>query len=181
MTQTNRTVLFTLLLCFQTLFQVFAQNTSPCSREEYRQFDFWLGTWDVKMPDGKLAGSNTIRRELNDCIIHEHYTTKGGFEGFSYNTFNVQTNTWHQTWVDNGGMLLLLEGKFNGKSMVLSGEGKTPDGTLIQHRITWTPSQEGTVRQHWQMSKDKGARWDTLFDGTYHKSQHKPQDSSNDL
>jgi hypothetical protein len=34
----------------------------PCSAPAYRQFDFWLGDWKVRRPDGKIAGANRIMR-----------------------------------------------------------------------------------------------------------------------
>jgi hypothetical protein len=33
----------------------------PCSAPEHRQFDFWLGEWQVTGPSGKVAGTNSIR------------------------------------------------------------------------------------------------------------------------
>ncbi|MFI5183972.1 MAG: hypothetical protein ACHQNV_06220, partial [Vicinamibacteria bacterium] len=35
----------------------------PCSASEYRQFDFWLGDWDV-YENGKAAGTNRVTREF---------------------------------------------------------------------------------------------------------------------
>lgn len=63
-------------------------------------------------------------------------------------------------------MLLLLEGQFDGKSMVL--EGKTLDtaGKETRHRITWTPNADGSVRQLWESTDAKGA-WMVAFDGLY--------------
>ena len=34
----------------------------PCAAPEHHQFDFWLGDWEVRTPEGKLAGHNTISR-----------------------------------------------------------------------------------------------------------------------
>ena len=67
---------------------------------------------------------------------------------------------WHQTWVDTDGLLLTLEGRWNGKSMVLEG---------AKQRITWTPNADGSVRQLWETEDAKGA-WTIVFDGKYTKS-----------
>ena len=31
---------------------------APCSAPEYRQFDFWLGEWEVQNPQGQVVGKN---------------------------------------------------------------------------------------------------------------------------
>jgi hypothetical protein len=41
------------------------------------------------------------------------------------------------------------------------------EGEIVTHRITWTPDDQGRVRQHWQMSPDAGESWQDLFDGLY--------------
>ena len=40
-----------------------ARARSPARRPQHRQFDFWLGDWDVTKPDGKAAGHNRITRD----------------------------------------------------------------------------------------------------------------------
>ena len=143
-----------------------AQQPAPCSDPAYRQFDFWVGKWQVSRPDGKVAGTNHIEKEYGGCVLHERYVTPGRYTGESLNSYDPARKVWHQTWVDNSGMLLLLEGQFNGKSMVL--EGKTLDnaGKETRHRITWTPNADGSVRQLWESTDAKGA-WTVAFDGLY--------------
>jgi len=48
---------------------------SPCSDPVYRQFDFWLGQWDVYSPKGKKAGDSKISLILDSCIILEEWTS----------------------------------------------------------------------------------------------------------
>ncbi len=43
-----------------------------CSSVEYRQFDFWIGGFEVRSPDGELAGHNVIEPTLNGCALTEH-------------------------------------------------------------------------------------------------------------
>ena len=138
----------------------------PCDSHEWRQFDFWLGEWVVHAANGKLAGTNSITREYRDCVIHERYATPSGYRGESLNTYDAGRKLWHQTWVDNAGTLLLLDGGLQGTSMVLEGQTTAADGAITKHRITWTPNADGSVRQHWQSTNDKG-EWTTAFDGRY--------------
>ena len=68
--------------------------------------------------------------------------------------------------MDNGGTRLMLSGAFKDGSMVLAGE-RTLQGAAVSDRITWTPNPDGTVRQHWEQSRDGGLGWGTVFDGLY--------------
>jgi hypothetical protein len=141
---------------------------TPCSSPEHRQFDFWIGDWQVFTPDGKLAGQNKITREYGGCVIHERYSTGRGYSGESLNAYDPTRGVWHQTWVDDAGLLLLLEGRWNGKSMVLEGQAPDAKGVTRKQRITWTPDADGTLRQLWEFADDAGA-WTVVFDGRYKK------------
>lgn len=139
---------------------------APCDAPEHRAFDFWLGEWNVRTPDGKLAGVNRIAREYDGCVLHERYDTGKGYSGESLNVYDATRKVWHQTWVDTGGTLLLLEGGPRDGKMVLEGQTTNSDGPPTKHRITWSPNPDGSVRQHWESTDAKGA-WTTAFDGTY--------------
>jgi len=145
-----------------------AASPAPCSAPENRQFDFWLGEWQVHKPDGAFAGLNRVTREYGGCVIHEHYATGKGYSGESLNAYDTARKVWHQTWVDDSGLLLTLEGRWNGKSMVLEGLAPGADGVMAKQRITWTPYKDGSVRQLWETADSKGA-WSVVFDGRYTK------------
>lgn len=145
-------------------------NSNSCATENHRAFDFWVGEWKVLNPKGKEAGRNQIKVEQGGCVLVENWSSADGvFKGTSYNFYNASTEKWNQTWVDNQGGSLLLEGNIQNGAMVLSGKSKGPQGQWQLDRITWTPNGDGTVRQHWQVSTDEGKSWATSFDGTYHR------------
>jgi hypothetical protein len=138
----------------------------PCAGGEYRQFDFWLGSWEVKTSDGSVAGTNAIDSILNGCVLREQWRGARGMTGSSFNTYDPPAGTWHQTWVDDQGGFLLLSGALEEGAMVLRGEMLDDEG-LVTHRITWTPVADGQVRQLWEASRDGGATWSVVFDGLY--------------
>src|ERR671913_368838 len=108
-----------LFIVFCSCSHVFAQ--SPCtSNPVYRQFDFWIGDWEVYGLNGKKAGDSRIELILDSCIIFENWKSiNGGYAGKSFNTFNATTNQWQQTWVDNiGGSTEYLDGRLEEKKMI---------------------------------------------------------------
>lgn len=147
-----------------------AARPVPCMQEECRQFDFWIGEWDVTRPDGKPAGTNSIRKVLNGCALHESWTSAAGsFAGHSYNLYDAARGRWHQTWVDNSGTLLQLEGGLVGGKMVLTGSRPPAQAGAMDvlHRISWEKKSDDEVRQLWESSPDGGQTWSVVFDGKY--------------
>ncbi len=145
-------------------------QTPGCTAEHDRQFDFWIGDWDVTVVgSGQVAGTNSIHPILDGCVLHEVYETPAGYRGQSFNSYDPQTGQWHQTWVDNFGLVLKIDGGIVDGKMVLSGPGRDQQGNDIINRITWTPHDDGSVQQTWDVSADGGATWVNSFDGLYRK------------
>ena len=138
----------------------------PCAATEHRAFDFWIGEWNVHGANGKLAGTNSIKREIGGCVLHERYDTGRGYSGESFNIYDAPRRVWHQTWVDSGGLLLMLEGGIRDGKMVLEGQTTGLDQKVTRHRISWTPNPDGSVRQLWE-STGTGGEWTVAFDGKY--------------
>jgi hypothetical protein len=144
--------------------------TRICDAERHKQFDFWVGKWTVRTPDGKPAGVNTITLEERGCVVVERWRSANGGTGQSFNYYDPVVGKWKQRWVGLG-LILEMEGAFRNGAMVLEG----PLHYVQQKRTTilrgtWTPSPEGGVRQHFEESADKGKTWTTWFDGRYSRS-----------
>ena len=142
-------------------------------RNEHRQFDFWIGDWDVYNTKGTIAGHSRIESVSEGCGISEHWQGAGGGAGVSYNAWDPGSGHWHQFWVGNtSGDVLYLEGGFANGSMSMQGvRPNAATGKPQRQRITWTPNKDGTVRQHWETSDDDGKSWQTSFDGSYHRQK----------
>ena len=144
------------------------QQAVPCSAQQHRQFDFWIGDWEVKNTAGNLAGTNRIESILGGCVIRESWQGAQGPAGTSLNLY-APDGKWHQIWVDNQGSLLELAGGLEDGKMVM--RGTTPSrpepGKTVIHRVTWAPLDGGRVRQLWEASRDDGKTWAVQFDGTY--------------
>lgn len=122
--------------------------SSPCLAGAYRQFDFWIGAWNVFNPAGVQVGTNTVTGELDGCLIAEHWTGAGGVRGRSINTYDAETGQWHQTWVTANtiGHLRMAGGLVDGE-MVLRGVRESVFGFPFFDDFTWTVLSPDRVRQ----------------------------------
>lgn len=147
-------------------FFLFAQ--SPCESEEYHQFDFWIGNWDVYSGE-KIVGTNRVEPIVGSCGIQENWVGASGSVGRSFNMYNPSTKKWKQVWVDNSGQMIEFEGVYKDGKMALRGEAiSRKDGGAVWYKLTFTHNEEDdTVRQLWEASRDAGLTWATIFDGLY--------------
>lgn len=165
-----------LLLAILLLAKGAMAYAEACSTQQHRQFDFWLGDWDVFDASGQQVGRNHIFSVLDGCALSENWTSASGNAGKSYNFYDAAENKWHQTWIDQQGGALYLDGGLQQGKMVLSGTRPGKNGQATLERITWTRLDDGRVKQHWQSSPDKGATWAEVFVGYY---QPRKKDNNN--
>jgi hypothetical protein len=135
-----------------------------CGEAVHHAFDFWVGEWEVRQGDGSLAGHNTVRRMSDGCGLAERWRGVSGSIGESFNWADPVDGRWHQLWIDGSGLVLRLAGGPIEDGMRLEGRG---NDTTVLHRVTWTALDDGRVRQHWEISRDEGGAWSTLFEGFY--------------
>ena len=168
---------------FATLMTVFllhyagAQST-PCGAREYRQFDFWIGSWEAFGPNGKKAGDSKIEVILDSCTIQENWLSVAAvkgvrFAGKSYNGYNAVKQKWQQYWVDNTGSTTeYFDGHFENDKMILQTDNvRQTDGTTKILRMTFFNLGPNKVRQFGESSTDGGKNWKTDFDLEYRRKQ----------
>ncbi len=153
-------------------------SQKPCSRPEYRQFDFWIGEWEAFGLNGQKAGDSKISLMLDSCVILEEWTSAAvnrglRYAGKSFNTYNTTTKQWQQTWVDNaGGSNEYLLGRFEDNQIVFSSSPfKFSKDTMAIRKMTFTNLDPATLRQHGQLSKDNGNTWATEYDLEYRRKK----------
>lgn len=135
-----------------------AAQAKACDGPGPRAFDFWIGTWDVYLPDGSKAGENVVESIAGGCALLENWTGAKGLVGKSLNVFDAKDARWHQSWVDASGTRLELAGTAGPGTMSLSS---------TDQRITWTANADGSVRQYWESWDDRTKAWVASFDGKY--------------
>ena len=158
---------FLLLLIIALSHLLSAQK--PCSRPEFRQFDFWIGEWLPQNVQGMTVGTSSIQLILKSCIIFENWQTPVS-AGKSFNVFDVRDGKWHQTWVDDKGLITHYVGGLVDGKMVLDSRS-TNNGQQVTNRVTYTKLADGSVRQHGEASSDEGKTWTTTFDFKYVKAK----------
>ncbi|MBM3784933.1 MAG: hypothetical protein FJW30_11270 [Acidobacteria bacterium] len=132
---------------------------AACPAADNRQFDFWLGKWEVFNPRGILVGTNHIHAAAGGCALVENWTAANLTTGISLNFRDK--NKWRQVWVSPQG------------SLDLAGEW---DGAALRYRndstfLTFTPNKDGSVRQYWEQKS--GSTWSISFDGTYRRARER--------
>jgi hypothetical protein len=146
-----------------------ASEESPCEdREEFREFDFWLGEWDVHIADGRLAGRNRIEKAQRGCVLIENWVSTSGVPGMSMNFFDVSTKKWVQIWTGAGGTQIEIRGGLTENGMLLDGQiHYVANGTSAPFRGLWTLLPDDRVRQFFEQSNDGGKTWAPWFEGFY--------------
>lgn len=152
---------------FQNLLARAEAASFPCrNHAESGQFDFWLGRWSVEA-GGRQVGTNVIERQLDGCLVFEHYTTPNGYEGVSVNYFDPLIDGWRQIWIDNSGLATLYQGAFEDGEMILQGETSRKNGPPQTMRMTFSQNGDGSVRQLIETLDPESGEWRSSFDGRY--------------
>jgi hypothetical protein len=137
----------------------------PCAAPEFRQMDFWVGDWDLEFDTGpgKVAtASNRITRdEFGDCVIVEHFSQPDiGYVGGSVSTYDRVSKVWRQTWVDNGGAYIELEGgPVSGRPHLFELRTTRDIGPAPRkpYRMIWERASADRLVWRWQVAD--GAGW----------------------
>jgi len=166
--------LLALFVCSISFFVV--QSQVPCSKPEYRQFDFWIGEWEAYATNGKKGGDSKISLMLDSCTILEEWTSTGlqnglRFAGKSYNMYNAAQKKWQQYWVDNtGNITRYFNGHYEEGKMIVQTDNEKVNDTLWQiQKMTFYNLSADKVRQHGETSNDNGKTWTTSFDLEYRR------------
>jgi tetratricopeptide (TPR) repeat protein len=151
------------------------RNQAPCDyRSESRQFDFWLGDWNVVTTrELTPAGHSHIERTVGNCVIWENWTSLGesGYSGKSYNIYNVDLKRWEQFWVDNRGDTIHFHGGLVDGVMDFSTDAvPQADGKALTRRLRFYDLGANRVRQLSQASTDAGKTWTVEYDFTYQRA-----------
>src|SRR5579862_4867093 len=86
-----------------------------------------------------------------------------GMHGQSFSIYDASRKVWHQSWVTNRGVLLIIEGTWKDGQMTLEGADHPQPGVERRVRGIWKPQGNG-VRETAVTSTDGGKTWKPWFD-----------------
>ncbi|MDH4107520.1 MAG: hypothetical protein OEW35_04335 [Gammaproteobacteria bacterium] len=154
---------------YDQLIDGLTRQAYPCRYDEtFRDFDFWVGEWDVHLANGQVAGSNRIASAESGCVLIENWIGASGSTGMSVNYLDKATGEWVQVWNSEGGAQISIRGALTDEGMLLAGQiHYVGNGTTAPFRGLWTPLPDGRVRQFFEQSNDGGATWTPWFEGFY--------------
>lgn len=150
----------------------------PCySSPEAKQFDFWIGDWDVYLTSNLSikTGVNRIKQQPGGCVIMENWEGAGPHRGVSMNYYDPSDSTWKQKWAGSGRDIAeFYAGKYEDGAMRFKSDIRNPDGTVSMGKLTFTKLAPEKVRQHMERSGDGGKTWQTVYDFTYIRMKNNP-------
>jgi len=148
-------------------FKSLIEAMAPCRTAPYRQFDFWVGDWEVEDPGKNVVGRNKVTLEQEGCLIVENWASaQGGQTGTSFNFYDVRDGKWHQLYIDNSGnagAFPAMAGELKDGRMVLM----TDDRVSPVSRWTWYAITPDRVRQMAEQSTDGQKTWQVTWDSYY--------------
>jgi len=146
----------------------------PCrAMPEAKQFDFWIGQWDVTPwalaapQPGQQMGTNDVQPILEHCVLLENWRAAGGGEGKSFNYYDTNLHRWRQVWMADSGGPLDYTGEYRDGAMRFTGWTLDAKGRRVEQKLTFFNIAPDTVRQLFEASSDSGRTWTSTFDGRY--------------
>lgn len=154
---------------FERIYASVRRRVFPCEgMPEAAQFDFWLGRWEVRGPDGALLGHNTVTRDEGGCVVREQWQSAAGASGTSMSFYLPSRGQWRQVWIGSGGTHIDMTGGLVDGELHMEGTIEYLDQEqVIAFRSTWSVGASGGVRQRMEQFDLVGQAWELWFDGFY--------------
>ena len=150
-------------------------NAFPCQKDlRTKEFDFWLGDWDVyARGTATLVGKSKIESASGGCMVLENWTAVGPalHNGKSMNYVDPVSGKWIQLWVGSSGIIQqnitrFYDGEYKDGAMRFVFDHEV-NGAKIIGRFIFYNEGPNQVRQFNEQSSDGGKTWTTSYDFTY--------------
>lgn len=157
--------------------------SSSCSGAAHRQFDFWVGDWEVEQEiltrEGsylELPARSSVRRVLDGCALLERWQGRVQFfwegmpepeplEGLSVRSYDEEIGGWRIHWMDSRDPTFgpPFVGGFDGDTGTFTRETVGRDGAVLMSRIRFVRLDAERVDWDLSVSTDAGASWTALW------------------
>jgi hypothetical protein len=138
------------------------------------------GRWDVIMKVKPQAAGNwvdttgvsTFEFILDGAVLYQVYDgimIDRPFKGVGMFAFNRRTGLWQHTWSDNvDGGISLFEGAFSGGRLVVTGQERTGDTTILIRSTTFNIAES---KFEWVLeTSPDGEDWTPMMQAVYTKN-----------
>jgi hypothetical protein len=134
-----------------------------------RQFDFWLGEWDLTWGGGG-RGTASVYLDLDDKVVVASLDARPSrdYQAIGHAVYDRVDGCWKHTWVDSDGSYLDFAGGFEDGVMDLRRDALADDGFAL-YRVRWFDIARNTLRWAYERSGDGGATWDVLWEIGYRR------------
>lgn len=156
---------------FQRVYRNIRARVYPCEGLEHSgDFDFWIGKWEVRAPDGTLIGTDTIEKRDGGCAIHESWQGSGGSSGSSVVFYLPSRGEWRQVWTGSGGTFFDMTGRMVDGQMRLEGQIEyAATNQVVAFRGRYSQAPDGRVRQRLEEFDLAAQTWIVWFDGFFRR------------
>ncbi|MEP5612319.1 MAG: hypothetical protein ABJP45_08715 [Cyclobacteriaceae bacterium] len=166
-------LLATWLFWFQSSAQVNEPGSDIWNAEYHRQFDFWVGEWDVNLRiqqesgvwEDKVQSTARIYQILDGKAILELWNENKvgeGIKGYSLRYYNEDLEKW-ELWLNwprkNQSASSSLEGSFRHERGEFFSEFPKNDSVTITQRYTFCDISPNSLRWDNAYSEDGGKTW----------------------
>ncbi|HTR31404.1 MAG TPA: tetratricopeptide repeat protein [Puia sp.] len=157
---------------FKTIRQGVYATLYPCMSDPHaREFDFWVGEWDVyQTGTNNYQGHSLVQMISAGCAILENWDSQSS-TGKSINFVDPVTNRWKQTWAGSyaGGIQEFVNGRYQDSAMRFDFQFLDSHGNKTIGRFVFYNQGPDQVRQFNETSADGGKTWTTSYDLTYRR------------
>lgn len=151
---------------------VLPQRPVGCTSVESRQFDFWLGEWDVSPGQSPVViAESTITLHDQGCVILENWRPFRNAHGHSINIYDATDGKWHQTWADASGTRTEYSGSVDADGVIRLDNLSPPQPGAPQarQRMNFQRVDANTMRQWGEALNADGQNWTTTWSFTYRR------------
>lgn len=165
---------------YKNLLKKVYTSAYPCSTDpKKREFDFWVGEWDVYNNTKILVGKSMIQKVTGECAIQENWSSLGSsYVGKSVNYYDAAKGKWHQFYYDSGSLLApsdegeykeytsFANPSYKGNAMVFKRKDADKKGEYIANFVFFN-LESTKMRQFLEKSYDGGKTWVVGLDLLY--------------
>jgi hypothetical protein len=166
----SRFIFFAILtgLTFATSAFAAAESASCAKNPEVRQFDFWLGQWNVAAAGSSGNAHSTVTLSLDQCLIVENWDGGRGHSGRNIFGYSADDKSWYGMFADNEGRVhVFTSGRVLPGSAEFQGPSRGPNGESVLNRLKVLRVSPGKIEQTWEKSADNGTSWNVVFRAEY--------------